>query len=196
MQQFLAGKNISLHGLTPEHLRADAPYFSWLNDLSLDIFGERSDFPNNQSRMESYYAAACANDSLVLLGIFDNASGRHIGNITLHQIDWVHRRAFLGYLIGDKDFAGKGVASQACLMIMHYGFNKLNMDRIWTHITAEHGASLRVAEKAGLKQEGTLREHQLRNGTRRDVRVVGALRNEWSGTHGAAALDVFAQPPV
>src|SRR5215469_5702410 len=132
MQRYLKGKRISLHGLTPHDLRSDGPYYSWLDNLSLDIFGERSDFPNTQARMESYFATACANDSLVLLGLFDNATGRHIGNITLQQIDWIQRRAFLGYLIGEKDFTGQGIASQACLMMMYYGFNKLNMDRIWT----------------------------------------------------------------
>ena len=196
MKQFLGGKAISLHGLTLDHLRADGPYYSWLNDLSLDIFGERSDFPNTQARMESYYAAACSNDSLVLLGVFDNASDRHIGNITLSQIDWVQRRAFLGYLIGEKDFVGQGIASTACLMIMQYGFNKLNLDRIWTTISVNHAASKRVAEKVGLKEEGILRKHQMRDGARRDVNVLGALREEWNASHSRIAMDLFAEPIV
>lgn len=196
MNRYLKSKHISLHGLTPYELRADGPYYSWLDDLSLDVFGERSDFPNTPARMESYYASACANDSLVLLGVFDNATNRHIGNITLQQIDWVQRRAFLGYLIGERDFAGRGIASQACSMIMYYGFNKLNLDRIWTTISADHTASLRVAEKVGLKEEGILRQHQMRNGSRRDVQVVGALREEWMIAHGAAAQSLFSEQPV
>jgi ribosomal-protein-alanine N-acetyltransferase len=192
MKQFLAGKRISLHGLSPEDIRPEAPYYSWLDDLSLDLFGERSDFPNNPQRMESYYAAACANDKLLLLGIFDNASDRHIGNITLQQIDWIHRRAFIGYLIGDKDFTGRGVASEACLMLMYHGFNKLNLERIWTTVTVDHAASMRVSQKAGLKQEGILREHQMRDGVRRDLALVGALRREWIGEFGAEARALFA----
>lgn len=196
MQCFLKGNRISLHGLTPEHLRPGTRYYSWLDDLSLDLFGERSDFPNNPARMESYYALACANDSLLLLGIFDNASGLHIGNITLQQIDWIHRRAYLGYLIGDKEFAGKGIASEAGLMILYHGFNKLNLARIWTTVAAEHKASLRVATKIGLKQEGILRGHQLRMGMRRDMVSVGALREEWMDACGKQALAVFAESPV
>ena len=196
MQRFLQGKRISLQGLSPEHLRADAPYFSWLNDLSLDLFGERSDFPNTQARMEAYYARACANDDLVLMGIFDNASGRHIGNITLQQLDWVQRRGFIGYLVGDREFTGKGIAPEACLMIMYYGFNKLNLDRIWTTVAADHSASMRVADKAGFVQEGVLRAHQMRNGQRRDMHVVGALRDEWMAARGAEALALFTTQPV
>jgi ribosomal-protein-alanine N-acetyltransferase len=196
MQRYLKGKRISLHGLSPADLRADGPYYSWLDDLSLDLFGERSDFPNNTQRMESYYAAACANDRLLLLGIFDNVSGQHIGNITLQQIDWIHRRAFLGYLIGDKAFAGKGIASEACLMILQYGFNKLNLERIWTTVALEHEASMRVAAKAGFQQEGQLRAHQLRNGKRRDMAVFGCLREEWVVSHAVHARALFSEPSV
>ncbi len=196
MQRYLKGRRINLHGLTPDDIRPDGPYFAWLDDLSLDLFGERSDFPNNPARMEAYYAAACANDRLVLLGIFDGASGRHIGNITLQQLDWIHRRGFLGYLIGDKEFSGKGVASEACLMMLYYGFNKLNLERVWTTVAVDHEASMRVASKAGLKPEGILRAHQMRAGVRRDMAVVGALRSEWMEEHGATALALFAEPPA
>lgn len=196
MQRYLKGKRISLHGLTPADLRPDGPYYSWLDDLSLDLFGERSDFPNNPTRMESYYATACSNDKLILLGIFDNAAGKHIGNITLQQIDWIHRRAYLGYLVGDKQYSGKGIASEAGLMILYYGFNKLNLERIWTTIVAEHEPSLRVADKIGLIKEGILRGHQLRAGRRRDMIVVGAVRDQWMKERGKEALAIFGEAPI
>jgi len=136
MQPFLHGKRTSLTGLTPEHLRPEGPYYGWLNDLSLDLYSERSYFPNSPQRMSAYLEAAATNTRLILLGIFDNATERHIGNITLQELDFINRRAFLGYLIGDRNFTGKGVATEACLMIMYYGFNKLNLERIWTTISA------------------------------------------------------------
>jgi RimJ/RimL family protein N-acetyltransferase len=196
MRRFLKGNRISLHGLTDEQLRPEAPYYAWLDDLGLDLFGERSDFPNNSRRMNAYYSAACDNGNLILLGIFDNASDMHIGNITLQQIDWIHRRAFLGYLIGDKEFTGKGIASDASQMILYYGFNKLNLERVWTTVAVNHEASVRVAAKAGLKPEGQLRGHQLRAGKRRDMALFGALRQEWMDEFGAAALALFSEPPV
>lgn len=196
MQRFLEGKRISLTGLTPDHLQANGPYYGWLNDLSLDLYTERSYFPNSAQRMNTYFDAATSNTKLVLLGIFDNATERHIGNITLQELDFINRRAFLGYLIGDKEFTGKGIATEACLMMMYYGFNKLNFERIWTTIAAEHAASLKVGERAGLKAEGKLREHQMRNGKRFDLMIVGALRSEWMIERGAMACEAFAQLPV
>ena len=37
----------------------------------------------------------------VIFAITDSKSGRHIGNVKLGPIQWVHRRASLGILIGD-----------------------------------------------------------------------------------------------
>jgi RimJ/RimL family protein N-acetyltransferase len=192
---FLRGKRISLNGLKPSALDANGGYYRWLDDLSLDLFSERSYFPNSPQRMQDYYALS-VQKKLVLLGIFDRASGSHVGNITLQELDWINRRGFLGYLVGEKAFAGRGIASEACLMMLYYAFNKLNLDRVWTTVSAEHPASRKVAEKAGLRTEGCLRQHQMRNGRRADLLMVGALREEWMAERGDAARDTFEELPV
>lgn len=192
---FLVGKRLSLNGLKPSALDAKGGYYHWLDDLSLDLYSERSYFPNSPQRMDEYYALSVQR-KLLLLGIFDNASGTHVGNITLQELDWVNRRGFIGYLIGEKSFAGQGIASEACLMVLYYGFNKLNLDRIWTTVSVEHAASLKVAEKAGFKVEGHLRKHQMRNGQRHDLTMVGALREEWMAERGEAARAAYATLPI
>lgn len=196
MKSFLKGKRIYLRGLLPKEIQEDAPYFSWLNDLSLDLYTYRSLFPNNMERMNRYYERACQNDSLVLLGIFDTETHTHIGNITFQEIDYVNRRAFIGYLIGDKRFAGKGIATEAVLMMMYYGFNKLNYERIHTTVPEDNIASIKVGSKAGLVEEGRLRSHLYRNGKAFDLVVVGALRKEWMESFGEQSKLLFEELPV
>ncbi len=196
MKQFLVGKRISLHGLKPEHLTVDSPYYGWLEDLALDKFTERSYFPNSEGRMREYYNRAAQNQSLVLLGIFDNESGKHIGNITFQDINWLNRRAFIAYLLGDDTFSGKGIVTEAVLMMMYYGFNRLNFNRIHGGVTALHAASMKVCEKVGLKEEGRMRQHFLRNGEYSDSLVVGAIRGEWMAEFGEKARALFEVPPT
>lgn len=195
MKKFLVGKRISLHGLTPHHLEFDQPYYHWLDDLSLDRYTERSYYPNNSERMKNYYEQACLNN-IILLGIFDNESDRHIGNISFSEIDHLNRRAFLGYLLGDKSFAGRGIITEATLMMMYYGFNKLNFERIHGGISDLNEASKRVATKAGLKVEGRLRNHFFRNGQFSDSLLVGALRSEWMEELGEKASKLFEVHPT
>lgn len=194
--RFLVSERLSLRGLTEHELRQDGPYYGWMEDLSLDQYTERSYFPNSNKRMLDYYEYSTQNTGLVLLGIFDNATGKHVGNITFSEISWINRRAFIAYLLGDADFAGKGYVTEAVYMMMYYGFNRLNFERIWGGVTALHGASRRICEKVGLKEEGVMRSHVFRNGEFSDSVVVGAIRSEWMEEFGEMARNLFTVPPT
>lgn len=196
MKRFLVGKRISLHGLSPRDIEEGAPYFSWLDDLANDEFTERSRLPNTPSRMKSYFEKANSpNGDLVFLGIYDNETGKHIGNISYKNINWSCRRGWLGYLVGDPDFRGKGIAADAILMFMLYGFNKLNFNRIFTTVSAPNEASRRLAEKSGLKEEGMMRGHILTGGRQLDVYMYGVLRDEWLESHADAAREIYESAP-
>jgi [ribosomal protein S5]-alanine N-acetyltransferase len=194
--EFLIGKRIFLRGLREEDITASAPYFGWLNDLSLDAFTERSYFPNTPARMRSYFDSAMQYRDPIVLAICDVVSGKHIGNIAFNEVNPVNRRAFIAYLLGDKSFTGRGIVTDAVLMFMYYGFNKLNFERIHGGVSDAHQASKKVCEKVGLLVEGRLRHHLLRNGTWHDMLPVGALRSEWMRSHGQRALECFAEPPT
>lgn len=196
MKRFLIGKRVSLHGLTPDMLDPKSPYYSWLEDLSLDIYTERSYFPNNQKRMLEYYEEACNNRSLILLGIFDNETGKHIGNISFQEISWIARRASIAYLLGDKEFNNKGIMTEAVMMMMYYGFNKLNFQRIFAGVSDLHEASKKVCLKVGMKQEGRFRNDLFRNGEFSDSIVYAAIRDEWMSEVGNHAKNLFEVNPT
>lgn len=196
MRKFLLGKRIFLRGLTVADISEESPYSQWMDDLSLDLYTERSYLPNTPEKMKAYFDRANEYKNLILLGIFDNESEKHIGNIAFTDINWYHRRAYIGYLLGDKSFAGKGIVTDAILMFMYYGFNKLNFDRIHGGVSSAHQASQRVCEKVGLLVEGQQRAHLLRNGQWFDDIIVGALRTEWMVSHGDAARTCFDELPT
>jgi [ribosomal protein S5]-alanine N-acetyltransferase len=177
-------------------MKPDQPYYQWLDDLSLDLYTERSYFPNNPERMESYYSKAYKNDELILLGIFDNSTNEHIGNITFQNINWINRNAIIAYLLGNASFAGKGIMTDAVLMMLYYGFNKLNFERIGSGVSELHNASKRVLEKSGMKIEGKLRNYLLRNGEFSDVLILSAIRKEWMDEFGEKVLDIFLEKPT
>lgn len=188
---FLVSNRICLHALTEQDLKEDSPYYSWLNDLSLDTYTERSLFSYSLSDIRKYYDAACAHNTLILLGIYDNSTGYHIGNITFQDINWIQQRAFIAYLLGSKEHTGKGIVTEAVLMMMYYGFQKLNFEKIMGGVAEDHIASRRICEKTGLKIEGQMREHIKRNGKRIDVYVVGSLRKEWLESFGEKTRSLF-----
>ena len=72
MKNFLIGKRIYLRSLSSKEMGEDSAYMSWLNDLSLDMYTERSYFPNTIGMIQSFYDRAQQNKDLLLLGIFDS----------------------------------------------------------------------------------------------------------------------------
>ncbi len=56
------------------------------------------------------------------------------------------------------DHWGKGLATEALKVVIHFGFSKLNLHRIEAGCAVENGASIRVLEKAGMIQEGRKRQ--------------------------------------
>lgn len=195
MTYYLTGRSVSLSGLHERDLTEDAPYFGWMNDPNLDLFTERSRFPNHLSRHRAYYERSGQARDLVLMGIFDSETGRHIGNASYKDINWQSQRGVLGYMVGDPEFRGRGVATEATLMFLLYGFQKLNFHRVHTTIAADNIASRRVADKVGLVEEGLLRQHILTAGKRLDVVQYGALRDEWLPAHADAARACFVDSP-
>lgn len=86
--------------------------------------------------------------------------------------------AEIGYWIG-VPFWGRGYASEAASALVRYGFEDCALERIYGAHYARNVASGRVMEKAGMKREGTLRQHAVKWGERLDIVFYGLLRAEW-----------------
>ncbi len=80
--------------------------------------------------------------------------GRLAGQLTVGGITYGSlRSAYIGYWI-DKDLAGRGIMPAAVAMACDYCLDVLRLHRIEINIRPENTASLRVAEKIGLRKEG------------------------------------------
>lgn len=101
-----------------------------------------------------------------------------IGTLTL-RIDKSNHKGELGYWIG-KAYWGNGFATEAVNKIIEFGFNELNLNKIWASAISRNIGSKTVLEKAGLQKEGTLTQNKLLHGKYEDVDVYGMLRAEYS----------------
>lgn len=101
-----------------------------------------------------------------------------IGGIGLHiQTDVQCRSAELGYWLGTA-FWGRGIATAAVGAVTRWGFEHLDIDRIFASVFGWNSASVRVLEKSGFTYEGTLRQAVYKDGRTTDMMVYGVLRGE------------------
>lgn len=100
--------------------------------------------------------------------------GEVIGVIGL-RVQQRHARGELGYWIGEP-FWGQGFASEAAKAMVRHGLDVLGLRRVYAYHFAGNEASGRVLQKAGLKPEGVLVGHVLKNGVPMDDVAYGVTR--------------------
>lgn len=77
-----------------------------------------------------------------------------VGGIGLHlQSDILRKNAEIGYWIGEP-YWGKGIAGKAIPQIIEYGFQNMDIVRIFARIFGTNIASQKVVEKCGFILEG------------------------------------------
>ena len=109
----------------------------------------------------------------------EKASDIHVGNIALQNINWINRTAEFAGIIGEKEYWGKGIGTEAIKMLFEHGFNKLNLNKIYLG-TAEHNKGMiTIALKLGMKQEGILKSHVFLNGDYCNIYQFGIMRDKW-----------------
>jgi len=101
-----------------------------------------------------------------------------IGLVGFHGWDRYHRRAEAGYGIA-RDYWGQGIASEALRAILRFGFEDMNLNRVFARTIADNLESVRLLERLGFQREGTQRAHSWEDdGTFHDSAIYGLLVGE------------------
>jgi RimJ/RimL family protein N-acetyltransferase len=113
----------------------------------------------------------------VHLMILERASGELVGAISLFRTDWEARSSEVGYGVRP-DRRGRGYASEAVAAVAQWVLAEGGMQRIQLCAVTGNLPSLRVAEKAGFRREGTLRRAQLEDDGLHDLAVFSLLDDD------------------
>jgi RimJ/RimL family protein N-acetyltransferase len=116
-------------------------------------------------------------DDAVHLMMFDRSGGRIVGSIGLFHADWGVRSAEIGYGVRG-DARGQGYATEALAAVSHWALTDGGLQRAWLTANVDNVASVRVAEKAGFRREGTLRRAALEADGLHDQALFALLDDE------------------
>lgn len=87
------------------------------------------------------------------------------------------RQAELGYAV-HPDVGGRGLATEAARTTLRLAFTAYGFHRVFARIDEENRASVRVAERLGMRQEARLLENDLRDGVWSNEVVYALLDRE------------------
>lgn len=116
------------------------------------------------------------------LGIVLRKTNRAIGVIALQEVNGHSKSAEMGYWLGKK-YWNKGYMTEAAKLMLAFGFEELKLHRISLKLFEKNIGSKRVAEKAGFKKEGVLRDARYRHGAWHNELRFGMLAREWALKH-------------
>jgi len=102
-----------------------------------------------------------------------------IGTCGFHEIDWENRSAEFGIMIGEKSFWGQGWGRKAVRLLLSFGFEDLNLHRVYLYVFSTNERAVRAYRAAGFTMEGCLRQDIFQDGRYVDAYVMGILRSEW-----------------
>ena len=149
-----------------------------VTDFLSDIFL----FGNSEKNAEMFVDMKMTNSDPNNKGfvIAEIESERYIGQVDFMNIDWKNRNAELGIVIGGIDDMSKGYGSEAIMLMLEFGFMRLNFNRIYLKAFDFNKRALKCYTKCGFREEGRLKEAYYHKGKYIDVILMCVLRDEWN----------------
>ena len=177
-------------------------YLSWFHDIEVTkytshgLFGytweQAIEFLENSQKAGDIIWAVIMQKTLKIRSAYNEYVGgdiswidnynqdTHIGNVALQNISKINRTAEFACIFGEKEHWGKGIGTAIARLIFNHGFNKLNLNKIYLGTIEDNMGMKRVAQRLGMRQEGTLIDHVFLNGSYQNIIQYGVLKDEWN----------------
>jgi len=163
--------------LSPVNVDDAIKYLEWLNDYEIAKYiGQIPKIVTIEGEKEFLTNL----DDKYIFAIIDKDSDTLIGNISLNNINNIHRTCELGIMIGDKKYHSSGYGSDAIMLILDYGFNHLNLNNIMLRAIAFNKRAIRAYEKCGFKTFGVWKNSYYFEGKYHDEVYMNILKEDFN----------------
>ena len=164
-------------------LRADDARISekWRNDPEVRDPSLGFRFPVTAAMEDRWIAGVLLPDdnTRVVFAVEDATDDVLVGFVYLQDIDWIARHAAFGVLLGDRSRHGRGIGTDALRIMLRFGFEMLNLQKIYLSVAAYNTRALKLYEREGFRHDGTLRRHVFLDGAYHDLVQMSFLLDEY-----------------
>jgi len=191
---FLKGEKIELHPIEIKDLKKLSRLIAkWINDGIVTYYLFRGQKPQNSEQVAADLKKQLDEKNNAIFLIVDSKKNKPIGYAGLYEIHPIARKAESRLLIGEKDFWGKGYGAEVVELLTFYGFDRLNLNRIYLGYTDKNKGSGKIYENAGYVYEGTLKEDIYRNSKYYNSIRMALLRKDYYKKFYKSHLERFKQ---
>ena len=97
--------------------------------------------------------------ALVYMHLIEKGNNNVVGSFAYHNWFPMHRRSEIGYAMKREEYKNKGYMKEALPLIIAFGFEAMNLNRMEAYISPGNAPSRKLVERAGFQREGLLQEH-------------------------------------
>lgn len=170
------------------HQKGKIPLFlKWINDPDVCEFLEHVTV-FNQIMEEKWFEAKTNGPAIELPLVIEIIAPSKpegvenwipIGNIAFLNYHQFNRSAEIGIMIGEKAYWDKGYGTDAMRRMCDYGFNTLNLYRIFLRVFEGNERGKNAYRKVGFVYEGTMRQARHHRGRYWNVDFMSILKPDW-----------------
>jgi len=153
-------------------------YVDWLNEPEINQYLEVRHIQHTIKSTIEFLKSVSKSEVDYLFGVY--SEGDHIGNIKIGPIDKLYSVADIGLMIGDKQWWGKGVATEIIHAVTQFGFETLELEKIEAGCYEDNIGSKKAFLRCGYQEEGFIREHFVSHGKRVGCFKLGMTLSEWN----------------
>ncbi|HVT02488.1 MAG TPA: GNAT family protein [Thermoanaerobaculia bacterium] len=102
----------------------------------------------------------------------------HIGNASIHDIDWISRTAAFGMFIGEPAAWNRGFGTDAIRTLVRFAFDEMNLRKLRINVFDYNERARHVLMSVGFVQEGKLEREFYREGSYHDIVILSIFKNE------------------
>jgi methionyl-tRNA formyltransferase len=154
-----------------------------LDDWNLDTvlpFGDSNYGPNSGENQGAWIERMMTKRSdLIIFAIEEMEHSKPIGTCSLHNINWRNRSSEVQVRIKDSEYFSQSYEIEAVNLLCDFGFDDLNLHRVYLHIFADNKNAIRAYEQIGFVKEGCHKEPAFSDGSWRDILYMSKIeKNE------------------
>jgi RimJ/RimL family protein N-acetyltransferase len=153
--------------------------YQWFNDPVTTYYMFTGQRPMTPEQIEKSLAEDTSCSHNVIFIVIDKKSKKAIGLTGLYEINHTARKAEMRIIIGEPNFRGKGYGTEIVQLVNYYGFDRLNLNRIYLGFTSANKGGENAYKNAGYVYEGTLKQDIYRNSQYYDSTRMAILRDDY-----------------
>ena len=148
----------------------------WLKDY----FGLASDEELASQKKKVEGGMSTYRTTVLFCHLIEKEQNVVVGSFAYHNWYPMHSRSEIGYNMKSDEYKNRGFMKEALPVMIRYGFEVMDLNRIEAFIHPENIPSRKLVEGMHFKQEGWLRQHYCMNGAMGDSLVYGLLQEDYN----------------